>query len=929
MQPQSNPTFEFTAAPDNRLTFTQQTSSVTLAGPVQGPAGKDSTVPGPAGYTPVKGVDYFDGTDGANGIDGTNGKNVELQKTATNIQWRYVGDTTWNDLVALSAITGPAGTTDYTVLSNKPDLSVYATTSALTTGLGERIYKDGDIMTGALGMGTNQIYNLADGTSPDHAVNKGQLTTGLASKSDVGHSHAQSDVTGLSTALSGKQDTLVSGTTIKTINSQSLLGSGDIVIAGGSGGVNITNLAATLSASNTIITSDTGTDATIPAVDSTNAGVMTPTMKTALDNAGKARTFVTVTRNSSTHPADYTCDGTADDVEIQTAIDSLGSRGGVVFIRSSASAYRIAATITLPGNVWLVGEKQTKSNANGGVVFQTAASTSLSALVSMTGTSSSLKVDGRIENIVLNGNNTTTTAVSLMDVDTIKIIDCRIIQCTNALVSDWDGTSAPSGAQAPGGIWIQRCNISALTTGYGITLNYNTQVWISDCWFTAGATNPVAWLKIKSSNKVKVTNCEFNTTTTACIELNDVNDGSGLALGCHNIIVTSSVFATGNVVLDDNRTHASSSRVYIDGTLASGSTAGDTPVGTGNSVVLDLTTTLAGKANTTHSHAQSDVTNLVSDLAGKAATVHGHTASDITDFTTAVDARVANVIDAAPATLDTLNELAAALGDDPNFATTMTTSLAGKAAAVHTHAQSDITNLSTDLADKASKSAANTFTAGMKQTMTQDATTAGMNLGAVSADPSAPANGDLWYNAASGLKYRTASATRILVARDSTDTLVNKTLTSPVINSPTGLVKADVGLGNVDNTSNATERAAAATLTNKDLTSTTNTFASVITTASSATPTPTGDARENELYVTALAATAAVAAPTGTASNGNKLIIRIKDNGTARTLSWNAIYRAIGVTLPTTTTATKTMYIAAKYNSTDSKWDVLAVGQEA
>lgn len=39
---------------------------------------------------------------------------------------------------------------------------------------------------------------------------------------------------------------------------------------------------------------------------------------------------------------------------------------------------------------------------------------------------------------------------------------------------------------------------------------------------------------------------------------------------------------------------------------------------------------------------------------------------------------VANVIDAAPSTLDTLNELAAALGDDPNFATTITTSLGNK-----------------------------------------------------------------------------------------------------------------------------------------------------------------------------------------------------------------------------------------------------------
>lgn len=43
-----------------------------------------------------------------------------------------------------------------------------------------------------------------------------------------------------------------------------------------------------------------------------------------------------------------------------------------------------------------------------------------------------------------------------------------------------------------------------------------------------------------------------------------------------------------------------------------------------------------------------------------------------------VDTAVANLVDSAPATLDTLNELAAALGDDANFATTVTNSLATK-----------------------------------------------------------------------------------------------------------------------------------------------------------------------------------------------------------------------------------------------------------
>lgn len=49
------------------------------------------------------------------------------------------------------------------------------------------------------------------------------------------------------------------------------------------------------------------------------------------------------------------------------------------------------------------------------------------------------------------------------------------------------------------------------------------------------------------------------------------------------------------------------------------------------------------------------------------------------------DDKVAALVDSAPETLNTLNELAAALGDDANFATTITNQIAGKANANHTH----------------------------------------------------------------------------------------------------------------------------------------------------------------------------------------------------------------------------------------------------
>ena len=44
-----------------------------------------------------------------------------------------------------------------------------------------------------------------------------------------------------------------------------------------------------------------------------------------------------------------------------------------------------------------------------------------------------------------------------------------------------------------------------------------------------------------------------------------------------------------------------------------------------------------------------------------------------------VDTEVANLVDSSPSTLDTLNELAAALGDDPNFATTVANDIGDKA----------------------------------------------------------------------------------------------------------------------------------------------------------------------------------------------------------------------------------------------------------
>lgn len=69
-------------------------------------------------------------------------------------------------------------------------------------------------------------------------------------------------------------------------------------------------------------------------------------------------------------------------------------------------------------------------------------------------------------------------------------------------------------------------------------------------------------------------------------------------------------------------------------------------------------------------------------LSGKPTTISGFGITDAftkAETTTAIQQRIADLVASSPASLDTLKELADALGNDPNFATTMTNALAGKA----------------------------------------------------------------------------------------------------------------------------------------------------------------------------------------------------------------------------------------------------------
>lgn len=113
------------------------------------------------------------------------------------------------------------------------------------------------------------------------------------------------------------------------------------------------------------------------------------------------------------------------------------------------------------------------------------------------------------------------------------------------------------------------------------------------------------------------------------------------------------------------------------------------------------------------------------------------------------------------------------------------------------------------------------------------------------------------------------------------------------------------------------------TLTNKRIT------VRVQSVSDAATVTPNADS-DDCVDITAIAQAFTIANPSGTPTNFQKIIIRIKDNGTARAITWGNGYVAGGVALPTTTVLSKILNLGFMYNTANTlnKWQLIASAQE-
>lgn len=171
-------------------------------------------------------------------------------------------------------------------------------------------------------------------------------------------------------------------------------------------------------------------------------------------------------------------------------------------------------------------------------------------------------------------------------------------------------------------------------------------------------------------------------------------------------ITTGTATVTGT--LTANGTFASSNAVLTGGSINNIVIGATTPLAITGTTVTATTGFVGGLTGNVTGNLTGNVTgNVTGDLTGNVTgnvtastgttTLNNLVVNGTADFTSTklvnvttpvagtdaankdyVDTSVAAVIDAAPAALDTLNELAAALGDDANFSSTITTSIATK-----------------------------------------------------------------------------------------------------------------------------------------------------------------------------------------------------------------------------------------------------------
>jgi hypothetical protein len=302
---------------------------------------------------------------------------------------------------------------------------------------------------------------------------------------------------------------------------------------------------------------------------------------------------------------------------------------------------------------------------------------------------------GNVSTTMLASNAVTTAKITDANVTTAKIADSAVTSAKIAdltiATGDIADSAITSGKIATGAVGTTKIDDLSITTGK-----------IVDSSVTAAkiASDAVTTAKILDSN---VTTAKIADSAITSAKIADLTIATG---DIADSAITSAKIADGTIVAGDLADGAVTSAKILDGTIVnadinSSAQIAYSKLNLANSVVnadinasagielSKLATDPLARANHTGTQAASTIsdfdtqvrTNRLDQMAAPTASVSANsqkitnlgTPTSNTDASTKayVDTQINNLIDGAPATLDTLNEIAAALADTANFSDTV------------------------------------------------------------------------------------------------------------------------------------------------------------------------------------------------------------------------------------------------------------------
>lgn len=239
---------------------------------------------------------------------------------------------------------------------------------------------------------------------------------------------------------------------------------------------------------------------------------------------------------------DYNCQGATDIAFIINAAISEVDLAGGGSVEFEYRVFGIKNPIIYPedARVTLQGAKMPKAYNDGTII---SALLEMESMIEVSGkpnpqSNADLNHNNSFKDLALFGNLKATNGILFTNQDYAEIERVRVIGATNGISTKWNSTQAPTMYTIPGGLRINDCILSA-EGGHAVNLEYQTQCWITNPWFSKGANLAQSWVRLKSCNKIRIHGAEFNTVQSAIL-LED--DGT---VQCHTLSIDGNTFAVG------------------------------------------------------------------------------------------------------------------------------------------------------------------------------------------------------------------------------------------------------------------------------------------------------------------------------------------------------------------------------------------------